>query len=65
VLKRANYRIHTDAIKENLIPPELTKQQTTLVYASETDVLNASFPRAAWECSLGALRPVSRRVDVK
>ncbi len=39
-LVKINYRIHTDAIKENLIPPELTKQQTTLVYASEADVLN-------------------------
>jgi len=33
-------RIHTDAIKENLIPPELTLQQTSLIYASEADVLN-------------------------
>ena len=41
-LAKINYRIHTDAIKENLIPPELTKQQTTLVYASEADVLNMS-----------------------
>lgn len=39
-LAKINYRIHTDAIKDNLIPPELTKQQTTLVYASEADVLN-------------------------
>jgi hypothetical protein len=39
-LAKINYRIHTDAIRENLIPPELTKQQTTLVYASEADVLN-------------------------
>ena len=39
-LTKINYRIHTDAIKENLIPPELTKQQITLVYASEADVLN-------------------------
>jgi hypothetical protein len=35
-----NYRIHTDAIKENLIPAELTKAQINLVYASEADVLN-------------------------
>jgi KilA-N domain len=47
-LTKINYRIHTDAIKENLIPPELTKQQTTLVYASEADVLNmALFGQAA------------------
>lgn len=39
-LAKINYRIHTDAIRENLIPPELSKQQTTLVYASEADVLN-------------------------
>ncbi len=39
-LARINYRIHTDAIKENLIPPELTPQQIRIVYASEADVLN-------------------------
>lgn len=39
-LAKINYRIHTDAIKENLIPPELTPQQTSLIYASEADVLN-------------------------
>lgn len=39
-LTKINYRIHTDAIKENLIPPELTKQQVTHVYASEADLLN-------------------------
>lgn len=39
-LARINYRIHTDAIKENLIPQELTPQQINLVYASEADVLN-------------------------
>jgi len=39
-LVKINYRIHTDAIKENLIPPELTPRQTNLVYASEADVLN-------------------------
>ena len=39
-LARINYRIHTDAIKENLIPPELTARQINLVYASEADVLN-------------------------
>ncbi len=41
-LAAINYRIHTDAIKLNLIPPSLTKQQTTLVYASEADVLNVA-----------------------
>jgi hypothetical protein len=39
-LTKINYRIHTDAIKENLIPPELTSAQTNLVYASEADILN-------------------------
>lgn len=39
-LAKINYRIHTDAIKENLIPPELTKNQINIVYASEADVLN-------------------------
>jgi len=39
-LTKINYRIHTDAIKENLIPPELTTRQTNLIYASEADVLN-------------------------
>ncbi len=39
-LTKINYRIHTDAIKENLIPLELTPQQVNLVYASEADVLN-------------------------
>jgi hypothetical protein len=39
-LTKINYRIHTDAIKENLIPPELTQRQINLIYASEADVLN-------------------------
>ncbi len=39
-LSKINYRIHTDAVKENLIPPELTRQQIGLVYASEADLLN-------------------------
>lgn len=39
-LTKINYRIHTDAIKENLIPPELTGKQVTIVYANEADVLN-------------------------
>ncbi len=39
-LTKINYRIHTDAIKENLLPPALTAQQVQLVYASEADVLN-------------------------
>ena len=39
-LAKINYRIHTDAIKENLIPLELTAKQVSLVYSSEADVLN-------------------------
>ncbi len=39
-LAKINYRIHTDAIKQNLIPPELTAKQVSLVYATEADVLN-------------------------
>ena len=39
-LSKINYRIHTDAIKENLVPKELTTQQISVVYASEADVLN-------------------------
>ncbi|KAF1080165.1 MAG: hypothetical protein GQF41_3632 [Candidatus Rifleibacterium amylolyticum] len=41
-LTKINYRIHTDAVKENLIPPELTKQQISHVYASEADLLNVA-----------------------
>ena len=41
-LAKMNYRIHTDAIKENLIPKELTPQQTNQIYASEADVLNVA-----------------------
>ncbi len=39
-LAKINYRIHTDATKENLIPPELSAKQVSMVYASEADVLN-------------------------
>ena len=39
-LAKVNYRIHTDAIKNNLIPKELTNKQVNLVYAEEADVLN-------------------------
>jgi len=39
-LTKINYRIHTDAIKEHLIPQELTKDQINLVYASEADLRN-------------------------
>ncbi|NUQ23586.1 MAG: KilA-N domain-containing protein [Saprospiraceae bacterium] len=39
-LTKVNYYIHTDAIKENLIPKELTKQEISFIYASEADLLN-------------------------
>ena len=39
-LTKINYRIHTDAIKENLIPPNLDKKQISFIYANEADVLN-------------------------
>lgn len=39
-LAKINYHIHTDAIKQNLIPTELTLIQTSIVYANEADVLN-------------------------
>jgi hypothetical protein len=41
-LAKVNYHIHTDAIKENLIPSEITKQQVSFVYASEADLLNVA-----------------------
>jgi hypothetical protein len=39
-LAKINYKIHTDSIKENLIPTELTAEQISFVYASEADILN-------------------------
>ncbi len=39
-LAKVNYHIHTDAIKENLIPKELSKRDISIVYATEADVLN-------------------------
>jgi hypothetical protein len=39
---KLNYRIHTDAIKENLIPPELTPEQISYKYANEADMLNVA-----------------------
>jgi hypothetical protein len=41
-LAKINYRIHTDAIKEKLIPFELTKEQINMEYASEADLLNVA-----------------------
>ena len=47
-IAKLNYRIHTDAIKDNLIPPELTPEQIAYKYANEADLLNvALFGRTA------------------
>ena len=42
ILAKVNYRIHTDAIRDNLIPPELTPRQRSFVYADEADLLNTA-----------------------
>ncbi len=39
-LAKVNYHIHTDAIKENMIPSEITRNQAAIIYANEADVLN-------------------------
>jgi len=41
-ISKLNYKIHTDAIKEDLIPPEITSYQISMTYASEADVLNVA-----------------------
>ncbi len=41
-LSKINYRIHTDAIKQNLIPIEVTNAQANIIYANEADVLNVA-----------------------
>lgn len=41
-LSKVNYRIHTDAIKDNIIPANITKEQEQYIYASEADVLNVA-----------------------
>lgn len=41
-IAKINYRIQTDAIKENLLPPELTREQIGYTYASEADLLNVA-----------------------
>lgn len=49
-LAKINYRIHTDAIKENLIPQIISKQQASMIYANEADLLNvALFGKTAAE----------------
>ena len=41
-LSKINYRIHTDAIRQNLIPSEVTPAQANIIYANEADVLNVA-----------------------
>jgi hypothetical protein len=41
-LSKINYRIHTDAIKQNLIPAQITAAQASIIYANEADVLNVA-----------------------
>jgi hypothetical protein len=41
-LSKLNYRIHTDAIKEHIIPENITKEQANNIYASEADLLNVA-----------------------
>ena len=53
-LSKINYRIHTDAIKEQLIPKEVTHNQAAAVYASEADLLNVALfgmTAAEWRTS--------------
>ena len=42
ILAKVNYKIHTDAVRDNLIPPELTPLQRSFVYANEADLLNVA-----------------------
>jgi hypothetical protein len=49
-LTKINYRIHTDAIKQNLIPPKISNQQARFIYSDEADILNvALFGKTAKE----------------
>jgi hypothetical protein len=49
-LVKANYKVHTDAVKENLIPKNISKKQESFIYADEADVLNvALFGKTAKE----------------
>lgn len=51
-LAKVNYRIHTDAIKERLVPPQLTTAQIVMIYATEADLLNVALLTAAqWRLS--------------
>jgi len=49
-LAKVNYKIHTDAVKEHLVPTKITKEQENFIYASEADLLNvALFGKTAKE----------------
>ena len=41
-ISKLNYRVHTDAIRQNLIPEEVTVAQASIIYAEEADVLNVA-----------------------
>ena len=65
ILAKVNYRIHTDAIRDNLIPPELTPRQRSFVYADEADLLNTALfgmTAAEWRKAntdkIGRLNPI-------
>jgi hypothetical protein len=56
-LSKINYRIHTDAIKHNLIPTEITPAQASLIYANEADVLNVAMNKVGdgvWQVEIPA-----------
>ncbi len=58
-LSKINYRIHTDAIKENLIPAEVSASQASFTYASEADLLNV----ALFACTAKQWRDANPRLD--
>ena len=58
-LAKINYRIHTDAIKENLIPVQVSRAQMSIIYASEADVLNVALfgmTHQQWQAANPTLR---------
>ena len=42
ILARVNYKVHTDAVKETLLPPAISRKQADIIYANEADVLNVA-----------------------
>jgi len=70
-LAKINYKIHTDVIKEKLIPPEISKKEAKLIYATEFDILNkALFGMTAKEwfehnpCKKGNMRDYSNVIQL-